>query len=324
MPENAQPELVSAEAEGLRQPPKKTGPDIDIGALRARAAELSRTLAWIPGQPASRPFRSRCRALSHALKPLLAALESPAPKTVSDDFRWLYDNLRLLESELEDVCEILELPDKIPLVRLPDGNVSPRIAAIAEDFLTGTAYQFGGPAFSAYVQAFQEVMVLKMVELWRLAPVLKLVLLEQIATRGCRLLEDPSGTHGVDVPVRNLREIAQTGWKDILEPLILFDQILREDPAGAYPRMDYDSRELYRKKLVKIADYSDCTEMEVANEALALAREAQEQPNPRVTRRASHVGSYLLAEGAPALEAESKFSSTGCRAHARFFARPPG
>ena len=307
MPENAHPELVSAEAEGLCPPPKKMASDIDTNSLRVRAAELSRSLAWIPGQPGLRPFRNRCRALCHALKPLLAALESPAPKTVSDDFRWLYDNLRLLEAELEDLGEAFNLPDKIPQVRLPDGTVIPRIAAVAEDFLAGTAYQLGGPAFTAYIQAFQEVMILKMAELWRLASVLKLVLLEQIAARGCRLLEDPTGMHGIDVLVRSLREIGQTGWKDVVEPLILFDHILREDPAGAYPRMDYDSRELYRKKLVKIADHSDCTEIEVASEALALAGQAQEQPDPRVTLRGSHVGLYLLAEGAPLLKRKVGF-----------------
>ncbi|MGA7850145.1 MAG: glucoamylase family protein [Terriglobales bacterium] len=221
---------------------------------------------------------------------------------MSDDFRWLYDNLRLVETELEDVQETLKLPDKIPQVRAPDGAVLPRIAAMADDFLVGVAFQFAGSSFTAYVQAFQEVTVLKMVELWRLAPVLKLVLLERIAARGRRLLDDPAGLHGVDILVRSLRDVAQTCWKDVIEPLILFDHILREDPAAAYPRMDYDSRELYRKELVKIADHSDCTEMEVASEALALARQAQKQPDPRVTLRASHVGSYLLAEGTSSLK----------------------
>jgi cyclic beta-1,2-glucan synthetase len=313
MLEKAHQELVSIEAkpEDPRPPAEKmasnANADTDSGALRLRAQEVARSLAWIPGQAASRPFRSRCRTLSHALKPLLRALESPPPKTVSDDFRSLYDNLRLVETELEDVRETLNLPDKIPQVRAPDGTVLPRTAAMADDFLAGLAYQFVGSSFTAYVQAFQEVTVLKMVELWRLVPVLKLILLEQIAAQGGRLLEDPSGLHGVDILVRSLRDVAQTGWKDVIEPLILFDHILREDPAAAYSRMDYDSRELYRKKLVKIADHSDYTETEVASEALALARQAQKQPDPRATLRASHVGCYLLAEGTPALKKRMGF-----------------
>jgi hypothetical protein len=37
--------------------------------------------------------------------------------------------------------------------------------------------------------------------------------------------------------------------------------------------MDYETRELYRQQLVKIADRCDCSEMKVASEVLAtLAR----------------------------------------------------
>src|SRR4029077_5050610 len=69
-------------------------------------------------------------------------------------------------------------------------------------------------------------------------------------------------------------------------------------------RMDFDSRDLYRKKLIIIADHSDCTELEVASAALGLARQAQKEmhADPRVTQRRSHVGWYLLAEGTTLLE----------------------
>ena len=75
--------------------------------------------------------------------------------------------------------------------------------------------------------------------------------------------------------MRSLREMGDAPWKEIIEPLIVFDQVLREDPAGAYPRMDFESRELYRKKIVDIAERCDFTEMAVAQEALAMAHEAQ-------------------------------------------------
>ena len=143
----------------------------DPQTVRVSATELAGNLAWLPGQDASRPFRSRCRALSHALKPLLKALESPPPRTISDDFRWLHDNTRLLEAELEDVRESFDLPRNVPQVRAPNGMVVPRIAALAEDFLAATSYQFGEPTFVGYIQAFQEATILKMTELWTLVPV---------------------------------------------------------------------------------------------------------------------------------------------------------
>jgi len=294
--------LVNGDAEGLRHP--STQVTTDMHTLRTAAANLAHALVWLPGHRVSRPLRPRYFALRRALKPLLAALESPPPRTLSDDFRWLHDNMRLLETELEDVREAVHLRRKPPHVRTSDGTVMPRIAALAEDFFQAAAYQFEERAFTSYVQAFQEITVLKMTELWELIPVLKLVLLEHIARRGRCLLEDPAGSYGVENLVRSLRQVGQTRWRNVVEPLILFDHVLREDPAGTYPRMEYDSRELYRKKLVNIADHSDCTEIEVAREALALAREARSESheNPRVSLRNSHVGSYLLAEGTPQLE----------------------
>jgi len=247
--------------------------------------------------------------LSRTLKPLVTNLESPPPKAVSNDFRWLHDNIRLLEAELDDVRGTFKRSRMLPHVHARDGRVIPRIAALAEDYLDATAYQFEEPSFVAYIRAFQEVTVLKMVEPWELVPVLKLILLEQIAAQGGRLLKDPTGSFGLEVLVRSLRDVGQARWKDVIEPLILFDHILRQDPAGAYPQMDFDSRDLCRRKLVNIADHSDCTEIEVAREAIALARQAQKQPNeiPRLTQRRSHVGFYLLAEGTASLEQKVGF-----------------
>lgn len=307
MPQSAHLEPGSAEAEGRCQP--STGMAPNALALSLRAIELAHTLAWTPGQHASRPLWSRCRNLTRMLKPLLAKLESPLPKAVSDDFRWLHDNLRLLEAELEDAREAFKRPHKLPHVRAHGDTVIPRVAAVSDDFLAATEYRFGEPGFTAYVQAFQQVTVLNMAELWRLVSILKLCLLEQIAARGSRLLKDPTGSYGLEVLIRSLRDVGQTGWKNVIEPLILFDRVLREDPTGVYSRMDYDSRELYRKKLANIADHSDCTEMAVANETVALARKPRKQPdeNPRMTQRRSHVGFYLLAEGTPLLEQKVGF-----------------
>jgi cyclic beta-1,2-glucan synthetase len=92
--------------------------------------------------------------------------------------------------------------------------------------------------------------------------------------------------------------------------LILFDHILRKDPAGAYARMDFDSRDLYRNELVEIAEHSDFTELEVAGEVLTLAREAQQrkETDPRVSVRCSHVGYYLLGEGTTSLHQKVGFT----------------
>src|SRR5215471_5639964 len=140
MPESTHLSLANAEAEGLRQASMATAPD--LAALRTRAAELADNLAWLPGEKAPRPFRKRARTLSHAVRRLLVALEAPLPKNISDDFRWLHDNIRLVESELEDTLATFEQPHKAPHVRAPNGAVVPRIAALAEDYLAASDYRF--------------------------------------------------------------------------------------------------------------------------------------------------------------------------------------
>ncbi len=247
MPQSAHLELVDTESASFPQPPRAAAED--ISNLSASATELARNLLWMPDRLASHPFRNRCRALCRALKPLLTALESPAPRVVSDDFRWLHDNIFMLEAELEGIREAFKPVHKVPQARESKGNVAPRIASVAENFLAVVAYEFAEADFVRYIEAFEKVTVLKMMELWMLAPVLKLILLEEITVRGARLLADPAGSYGVHALVRSLRDVGQTSWQEVVEPLVLFDRVLRKDPAGAYAHMDYDSRELYRMKV---------------------------------------------------------------------------
>jgi len=304
-------ELVNAEAEGIHPPAsaEKIGMEPVPQAVRLSAAQLARTLAWVPAQRKSRQLHDRCSMLSGICKPLLAALESPATKDLSDDLRLLRENLRLIETELQDTCETFKGVLETPHVHTSNDAVVPRIAALAEGYLAATTYRFGEASLTEYIQAFQEITVLDMAELWALIPALNLVLLEQITERGRRLLENPSDACGIPDLLRSLRDIRQTSWRVVIEPLILFDHILRQDPAGAYSRMDYESRDLYRKKLVHIAAHSDGSELEVATEAIALAREAEKHPHhdPRVTQRRSHVGAYLLAGEAALVERKLGF-----------------
>jgi hypothetical protein len=283
----------------------ETGPD----KLSLNAGELARNLAWIPGQQESRNFRDRCETLTRAFRPVLASVQNPALRPSSDDFLALQEQIYLLSGELGQTCTTFSEPHKLPQVRTAHGTIIPRIAALAEDYLAAVGYQFSQESFASYIHAFQQVTVLKMAEIWMLVPVMKLVLMEHIAELGRRLLEDPSGSYAIRDAIRGLQEIKQTSWKVVTEPLILFDRVLRDDPAGAYARMDYETREQYRKQVVRIADRSDCSEMRVASEVLALSREARQHPNqdPRVTLRDSHVGSYLVAEGMGVLRQRTGF-----------------
>ncbi len=309
MPPDTHIEMLGADAD--RQPEPSNEPVPNLEALSSAAADLGRRLVWLPDTKSPRFFSERYRALTRAIRPVLGAFQRPGPKeTVGDDFRWINDNLRLLHADLRATKDGFKLVRKLPHVRTPDGATAPRVVALAAGYLSTSGYDFTQAGLVAYVQAFQQNTPLKVVELWALVPALKLVLLEEIAARGSKVADDPEGSYGVGICVRSLRDISHASWKELLEPMVLFDRLLRQDPAGAYGRMDFESRDLYRTEIANIAQHSDLSEGDVATAALALARAAHQETHasPRVAARVGHVGYYLLAEGAPALHQKVGFS----------------
>ncbi|HEV2117273.1 MAG TPA: glucoamylase family protein [Terriglobales bacterium] len=308
MPQNTHVETICAEAERWPEPSPELA--ADLSDLRAEAAQLAAGLTSLPPSRCRRFFAQRCRALKKTLKPLWRALDAPLPKeAISDDFRWLHDNARLLYSTLQDVSDAARSLKPLPQARQRNGNQIPRALAVTEGFLAASAYRFDERSFAVYVDAYQETTALDFEELAALAFCLKLVLLERIAARAPQVLRERQTSCGVGECVHSLHDVGQISWKEVLEPLILFDRVLREDPQRAYARMDYDSRDVYRKAVAKIARHSRQTEMDVAIEALSLARDAwhRQYSDPRIAARRSHVGYYLVGRGSSLLKQRTNF-----------------
>ena len=307
MPENTHLELVTADAERVSTQSAQNPPDIE--RLRVHAAELARGLAWLPGTHSSEVLYDRSHALKPQLQKIFRAVSDVSPTDVSDDFHWLHDNVHLISTELHATAAELGEYEKVPHVRNRSFDVVPRVLAIAEGYLAAVDYEFTEASYIEYVQAFQKTTILNLAELDALVPAMKLVLLEQISSRGSRVVKDHKSTHGTGVCVGSLRDISQNNWREVVDRLLAFESVLKGDPAGAYARMDRDSRVVYRKQVSHFAEHSDFTEMEVAAAALALAREAQRQiyADRRVGVRRSHIGYYLIAEGAPALRRKVRY-----------------
>ncbi|HXY03052.1 MAG TPA: hypothetical protein VEI49_05700, partial [Terriglobales bacterium] len=330
MPENTHLEIVNEEAERLQEAatadPSLIESD-DAKALHAHAVELAQSLSWVPGLRSSNVIFERYRSLRSAIATQFPAFRASlaVDAVVPDDFRWLHDNINLVDMELYGMVDGLKAIRKVPHVMAEGETVMPRPLAIAQGFLSAVQYQFGEQALTSYVLAFQEVTILNMKELIALVPALKMVLLEEIVRRAAKVLQDKNGVHGIGFCITSLREATQAFWKELLEPLILFDRILRQDPAAAYARMDFESRELYRKRVVKVARRSDCNETEVARHALALAREAADKhsDDPRLDLRRSHIGYYLLAEGKSLLHQRVRFRPTFAQRAADFLRTHP-
>jgi cyclic beta-1,2-glucan synthetase len=282
--------------------------------MRIEAAELAANLIWLPGTSSSDTFAKCCEKLAEDLKSILEGVDAAftqAPK--SEDLLWLRDNAHQLLSLTRQLATELGPLTNLPHV-ISKGVIVPRVLAIAQAYIEGADDSFSKSNFTAFCLAFEAATPLEFHEIGALVPAVKLVVLEEIAVRGSAAIKDPTNepVKRVTTSIRTLRHVTQTSWKEELESLIPFDPILREDPAGAYAAMDIESRNVYREKVAKIAHRSDRSEQEVAKEALALARQAhaRKYDDPRIARRESHIGYYLVSEGETLLRQRVGFNPT--------------
>jgi cyclic beta-1,2-glucan synthetase len=109
----------------------------------------------------------------------------------------------------------------------------------------------------------------------------------------------------------SLRQLALLDWREIFEHSSRVEQVLRRDPAGVYPGMDFETRDRYRRIIEELALRSGQTEDGVAQRVLALAGEAANGPDGDERRR--HVGIWLIGDGRPML-----VEKLGCRESSRY------
>jgi cyclic beta-1,2-glucan synthetase len=93
----------------------------------------------------------------------------------------------------------------------------------------------------------------------------------------------------------SLRQLALLDWREIFEQSSAVEQLLRADPAGVYPAMDFDTRDRYRRVIEEYARRAGAPEKEVARSVLEIAAEAGGGPGSDERRR--HVGTWLVGEG---------------------------
>jgi cellobiose phosphorylase len=138
---------------------------------------------------------------------------------------------------------------------------------------------------------------------------------QRLAERGQtveRVFQEASQSQAADqVSIGNsigsLRSLDATEWRDFVEATSVVEHMLRNDPAGVYPAMDFGTRDQYRHAVEEIARLSPMSEIEAAGQAVELAAQAHAgngHPGAGAGEagpRTAHVGHYLIGRGRPAL-----------------------
>ncbi|MEO7795007.1 MAG: glucoamylase family protein, partial [Thermoanaerobaculia bacterium] len=110
--------------------------------------------------------------------------------------------------------------------------------------------------------------------------------------------------------ITSLRFSSTFDWSRFVEKVSKAEEVLRRDPAGVYPRMDFASRDLYRHAVEELAgsdQKADVGEAQVriAVRAVENARRAAERLG--VGHRSAHVGHHLVGPGKRDLESDVGF-----------------
>ena len=275
--------------------------EAEVQPVRNAATDLAASVTWLPDRDSSEIFARVFPRLAELAKRLSARTNAlPATKNEPEELLALRAHTSFIETWVRNAAEELT-NTSLPVVS-HGSEILPRVLAIAVAFIKETGADFTKNDFTAFCLAFEAGVPLKFHEIGSLVPALKLVLLERIVQNGLVVLDHPDKSN-IREWIRTYQQVIQTSWRDELESLIPFDEILRRDPAYAYAAMDRESRNAYRERVAQIARRSDMTEMEVARQALALAREAEKRvsSNPRIARREAHIGYYLVGDGTEAL-----------------------
>ena len=109
--------------------------------------------------------------------------------------------------------------------------------------------------------------------------------------------------------LHSLSLLMNLNWNVVFEALSRTDQILRDDPAGAFGLMDAESRQRYHAAAANLARRSTWSEWDVAREAVRLARRPHDVSGPRARERRSHVGYYLLDAGQGLIKARIGYNA---------------
>jgi cyclic beta-1,2-glucan synthetase len=288
--------LIAAEISGIRRNlPRSYSRTLPALASREHAGQ-----ARIYAVAVELVRHSDSRLDRHQLTQFLHSYQRVAPLTIGELWAWpsmlklaLIENLRRLAEEL----------------------LAGRTARHAADlYVSGADDERGIGALPAETDPAFIVQLLHRIREYgvRLAAV-RAAVDDDLASRQTTAEDTIRGEHqrqgvaqaSVANAVTSLRLCTTLDWQEYVESVSLVEQVLQRDPAGAYARMDFLSRDQQRQAVEELAMASGEGQVRVALKAIESARQAAATGSPEA--RAAHVGYHLVDRGRADLEAELAF-----------------
>jgi cyclic beta-1,2-glucan synthetase len=265
---------------------------------------------------------------------------------------WILDNHFVIRQTLRQISEDLPSGYYLQLPKLVNGPLAgyPRVYSLACQIILSSRAHLETDDILRFVMAYQSLAPLTMGEIWALPIMLRFGLIESLVLASGRITgtwkgdDHPlplldlstriSDDEVIGAAIISLRTLAVQDWQEFFESLSLVDRILSKDPAGVYERMDFQTRDRYRKVIEELAQGSihqkpqsqdvGLQELEVARVTIQMAKANHQfemmpdqlagglnvgtgtnQAIPYlgfIAPRQSHIGYYLVDRGLSDLE----------------------
>ena len=129
------------------------------------------------------------------------------------------------------------------------------------------------------------------------------ILEDEVAKTGSDIYEVVKKEH-FDIAVKKvsvgnciltLKAISRINFLEIFEKINRVEDILKQDPAKQYEKMDSTTKSYYRNAIQEISKKTKISEIYIAKKCLELSLQASEKPE--ANEKSMHIGFYLISDG---------------------------
>ena len=258
-------------------------PSVSNAELQERAEALSKQWEMVPLGTRTDGLSARLTKLQERLTEILRACRKTASLQELTPQLELLESTRMLESALIAGDNTAATFASLPHVRVEGDKELPRAINLAEGYLSAARGIWSPESLTTYVQQAQSRDPLLLEEVTVLPQALKLAQLEYILDRAEEAFKagdlPPIEQSPFSAILHSMRRLNQFEWRTVLEPLIAFDSILRQDPCGVFAEMEDETRHIYHMRVAELARAR--RRKRSRNRSVCSRTRARIQPHPR-------------------------------------------
>ena len=248
------------------------------GENSARLLSITRLSS---GKRAAKELRSDLKALKCRCAQL--AREYSGGGTIPPACEWLLDNHYLAAREGAQAYE-----DISSARRLPSGAEGIAIEQLCRGLLRSAGSKITPARIALFFEGCQSVYVLSRRELYLLLPMLRAVIIAELAELYSAGEYDNGDAIAAERLFSALRLLSSNDLSELLDKLDRTEQLFLTDPAGVYPLMSEKTRAHYKQELERLAKKRNVNEHHLAEHVLRLSRTSNGAER--------HIGHYLFTQ----------------------------